>query len=52
MLVFLIGILVKNNQKTTQSWVGEGENLKTVVRRQQIEPKTMFCIFLKPQGQS
>ena len=29
----------------TQSWVGE--NLKTVVCRQQNEPKTLFCIFLK-----
>jgi hypothetical protein len=42
---FIIGILVK--KQSTQSWVGEGENLKTVVQRQQNEPKTMFCIFFK-----
>jgi len=37
-------------KKSTQSWVGEGENLKTVVQRQQNEPKTMFCIFFKTTG--
>jgi hypothetical protein len=26
-----------------QSWVDEGENPKIVVRRQQNDPKTMFC---------
>jgi hypothetical protein len=34
-------------KQSTQSWVGEGENPRTVVRRQQNEPKTMFCIFFK-----
>ena len=37
-------------KQSTQSWVGEGENPRTVVRRQQNEPKTMFCIFFKTTG--
>ena len=30
----------------------EGGNPRTVVRRQQNEPKNMFCFFFKQQGQS
>ena len=37
-------------KQLTQSCVGEGENPRTIVRRQQNEPKTMLCIFFKTTG--
>jgi hypothetical protein len=36
-----------SKKQSTQSWVNEGKNPRTIVQRQQNEHKTMFCIFFK-----
>ena len=37
-------------KQSNLSWVAEGEAPRTVVRRQQSEAKTMFCIFFRTTG--
>ncbi len=36
-----------SKKQSTQSWVNEGKNPRTIVQRQQNEHKTMFCVFFK-----
>ena len=38
------------HKSSNASWVKEGENVRTVVRRDRFEPKTMFSIFFKTTG--
>jgi histone-lysine N-methyltransferase SETMAR len=37
-------------KQSNSSWVAEGESPRTVVKRNQFEPKTMFSIFFKSTG--
>lgn len=37
-------------KQANKSWVGEGENQRTVVKLGRYEPKLMFCIFFKQSG--
>ena len=37
-------------KQSNSSWVGEGQQPKTIVRRGRFEKKFMFCIFFKSTG--
>lgn len=38
------------SKQSNSSWVSEGQRPRTVVKRNQFEPKTMFSIFFKSNG--
>ena len=38
------------SKQSNASWVAEGQSPRTVVKRYQFEPKTMFSIFFKSSG--
>ena len=53
-LYFHLYVILSSSQirrkQSNASWIGEGEYPKTLIRRNQFEPKIMVSVFFKSNG--